>query len=258
MKRTARLLIVLGLATAATASAFQGFRGDPYPTDVEYDGRFTFLRLRWKVGSLRSGSMSSAWNHDYPRAEQHLAQILKEVTLLDARTDGARVLHLDDPELFRYPIAYMWEPGFWTMGDAEAARFREYLLKGGFAIFDDFDRVHWTNFETQLRRVLPEAQFVELDESNPVFDSFFRMETIYFPLRACASGRPITASTRTTTQEATDGDRQLQRRRGGVLGVVRRGTPARRHVERSVQAGRQLHDLRHDSLTPAGLMSPPW
>jgi hypothetical protein len=181
MARFARFLFVVALAGAATASASQGFRGDPYPTDVEYDGRFTFLRLRWKAGSLRSGSMSSAWNHDYPRAEQHLAQILKEVTLLDARTDGARVLHLDDPELFRYPIAYMWEPGFWTMTDVEAARFREYLQKGGLAIFDDFDTVHWTNFETQMRRVLPEGRFVELDESNPVFDSFFRMNTIYFP-----------------------------------------------------------------------------
>jgi hypothetical protein len=180
-RRVARILLVLGLVGAATASAFQGFRGEPYPTDAAYDGRFTFLRLRWKIGSLRSGGMGSAWNHDYPRAEQHLAQILKEVTMVDVRTDGARVLHLDDPELFKYPIAYMWEPGFWTMTDVEAARFREYLQKGGFAIFDDFDTVHWNNFEAQMRRVLPDGRWVELDESNAIFDSFFRMNTIYFP-----------------------------------------------------------------------------
>jgi hypothetical protein len=67
------------------------------------------------------------------------------------------------------------------MTDLEAQRFREYLLKGGFAIFDDFDTVHWENFESQMRRVLPQAQFVQLDESHPIFDSFFRLKTIYFP-----------------------------------------------------------------------------
>jgi hypothetical protein len=182
MTRRLRLVLLLMLAGATGAFAQQGFfRGEPYPTDAEYDGRFTFLRVRWAAGSLWSGSMRSAWNHDYPRAEQHLAQILNELTFVDARTDGARVLALDDPEIFKFPIAYMWEPGFWTMSDVEAQRFREYLLKGGFVIFDDFDTVHWTNFAEQMQRVLPEGRLVQLDESNPIFDSFFRMDTIYFP-----------------------------------------------------------------------------
>ena len=89
------------------------------------------------------GGFSDAWNHDYPRAEQHLALLLKDITYLDARTDGSRILTLDDPELFKYPIAYMWEPGFWVLNDVEALRFREYLLKGGFAIFDDFELVSY-------------------------------------------------------------------------------------------------------------------
>lgn len=125
--------------------------------------------------------MSSAWNHDYPRAEEHLALLLREITYIDARTDGSRILALDDPELFKYPIAYMWEPGFWQLTDGEAASFRAYLLKGGFAIFDDFDHEHLYNLEANMQRVLPGAKFIELDESNQVFDVFFRMKTIYFP-----------------------------------------------------------------------------
>lgn len=152
-------------------------------TDPEYDGRFTFVRLRWGAGfgGRYRGGMSDAWNHDFPRAEQNLMSILKDLTLIDARRDGGLILTLDDPRLFLYPIAYMWEPGFWTMTDFEAERFREYLLKGGFAIFDDFEQDQWINFEMQMHRVLPQARFVKLDKTNRVFDSFFRMNTIDFP-----------------------------------------------------------------------------
>ena len=179
--RLLRLLIALGLAGVTVTSAQSGFRVERYETDVPYDGRFTFVRLRWGRGSTFSGGMSNAWNHDYPRAEQHLSQILKEVTFIDLHTDGALILALDDPDLFKYPIAYMWEPGYWSLTDREAERFREYLLKGGFAIFDDFDGEQWNNFEAQMRRVLPEGRFVKLDETHTVFDTFFRMKTIDFP-----------------------------------------------------------------------------
>ena len=47
-------------------------------------------------------------------------KILNELTLRAPRIDGSNILTLDDPELFNYPIAYMAEPGFWTMSDEEA------------------------------------------------------------------------------------------------------------------------------------------
>jgi hypothetical protein len=60
-----------------------------------YDGRFTFTRLRWDTGR------NSAWNHDFPRAEQNLTTLLREWTLLDADTTGSLILDLDNPQLFR-------------------------------------------------------------------------------------------------------------------------------------------------------------
>ena len=158
------------IAEAATPEGGQPGRSGWGRQEPEYDGRFTFVRLRWDSGSGgRWRGMSNAWNHDYPRAEQNLMTILKDLTFIDANTDGSLILSLDDPRLFKYPIAYMWEPGFWTMSDVEAARFRGYLLKGGFAIFDDFERDQWNNFEAQMRRVLPEARWVKLDQIAPDF-----------------------------------------------------------------------------------------
>jgi uncharacterized protein DUF4159 len=179
----ARWLHSLGLFVALATTAFAQFDapslGD-YPANVSYDGRFTFVRLRWRNDAARSrGFWSSAWNHDYPRAEQHLSQIVRELTYLDVRLDGSRILTLDDPDLFKYPIAFMWEPGFWVMNDAEALTFRTYLKKGGFAVFEDFDgREQWANFEQQMARVLPGARWVRLDQSHMLYRSFFEIHDI--------------------------------------------------------------------------------
>lgn len=171
--------VALG-ATIASAAQFgaldRGFR-----TDVEYDGRIAFVRLRWKadLGLSRRRGFNAAWNHDLPRAERHLSLIVNELTGASMRTDGSLVLALDDPELFKYPIAFMWEPGFWQLTDREAQSFREYLLKGGFAVFEDFDGPQqWSHFEAQMRRVLPEGRFVRLDNTHPIFDTFFAIREI--------------------------------------------------------------------------------
>jgi hypothetical protein len=160
--------------------------------DLTYDGRFTFVRLRWlPAGRFSRGFWASAWDHDYPRAEQHVSQIIRELTTLDIRTEGSRILTLDDPELFKYPIAFMWEPGFWSLTDQEAMSFRDYLLKGGFAVFEDFDgSEQWSNFEAQMRRVLPDARFVRLDNGHRIFHSFFDIQDIHAIVHPMSRIRP--------------------------------------------------------------------
>jgi hypothetical protein len=91
------------------------------------------------------------------------------------------VLSLGDPSLFRFPVLVMWEPGFWIMTDPEAARLREYLLKGGFVVFNDFELDQWNNFEAQMRRVLPASRWIRLDHDHPVFNSFFGIENPEVP-----------------------------------------------------------------------------
>lgn len=191
----AALLTVLAIAAASAQADGQRPFNSPAPayrTDVAYDGRATFVRLRWRSdGRFSRGGWSTAWDHDYPRAEQHLSQILRELTLLDMRLDGSRILTLDDPELTRYPIAFMWEPGFWTLADSEAAAFRAWLRKGGFAVFEDFDgRAQWENFAEQMRRVLPGAQLVKLEPSHRIFDTFFAIHDIEAIVHPMSGIRP--------------------------------------------------------------------
>lgn len=183
----------VGSSSTSTAAQPEGsaFR-TRRPDEPTYDGRYTFVRLRWRPeGGRFRGFWSSAWDHDYPRAERHLAQILSELTDLDVQLDASRILTLDDPELFRYPIAFMWEPGFWTMTDGEAQALRAYLLKGGFAVFEDFDGPsQWANFEQQVRRALPDARFVRLDKTHPIFRAFFEVHDIDAIVHPMSGQRP--------------------------------------------------------------------
>jgi hypothetical protein len=113
--------------------------------------------------------------HDYPRGERNFTKILGELTTVRAHTEQSVVLHLSDPDLAKYPVAYMAEPGFWRPSDPEVSALNAYLRKGGFIIFDDFRGGHWFNLEAQMRRVLPDLRFVQIDGTHPIFDAFYRI-----------------------------------------------------------------------------------
>lgn len=173
--RIARCISAIALGASLAAAAANS------PPDPASEGKVTLARLRWgsDLRGFRGGGFGAAWNHDYPRAEQHLSMIIKDITFLDISTDADVVLKLDDPALFNYPISLMWEPGFWNLTDGEAESFRAYLLKGGFTIFEDFDGPEqWNVFASQMRRVLPDGRFVKLEQDHRIFDSFFRIKDI--------------------------------------------------------------------------------
>src|SRR5262249_31114224 len=79
-----------------------------------------------------------ACGHGYPLSEQNLMSIMREVTYLAPHVEEVNTLAFDDPALFRYPIAYVIEPDWWSMTESEAVAMRTYMQKGGFIIVDDF------------------------------------------------------------------------------------------------------------------------
>jgi uncharacterized protein DUF4159 len=168
------------LACVATALAQRrsfrggGGSGAPIAPNARYDGTFTFVRLRYGP-PIAYQTQRAEWSHDYPTGERNLMKIFNEITFLGPHVEETNILALDDPELFKYPLSYLCEPGGWYVTDEEAANFRVYLQKGGFVIVDDFHWDDWANFESQMRRVLPGVRFIELDVSHPIFHSFFEI-----------------------------------------------------------------------------------
>jgi hypothetical protein len=209
MSRAARVrLVAVTMAlvlVAAAALAQRRFFGSQRGREVEvenhdYDGRFTFARVKYATAPGGFWYMGlPSWAHGYPMSEDNLMRIMNEVSDLGARTDAYNVYALDDPEITKYPIIYLTEAGWWTMTDREVDAFRAYLLKGGFAIVDDFKLPGefgaggggWDTFAGNMSRVMPSGRFVDLDPLHPIFHSFFEIDSLgNFP-QAYNSGPPI-------------------------------------------------------------------
>jgi hypothetical protein len=182
MKRVHSWLVATLLSVSVVSLALAQGRGrerrgmEAFP-NAEYDGRFVFARISYSVPEsfgFRGGG-GAPWSHDYPRAERNFLKILDELSTVRPRVDASTIISTDNPEFFRFPVAYMAEPGFWRPSDAEVTGLRSWFQKGGFLIFDDFTGNHWFNFESQIQRVLPGARLVQLDASHPIFDSFYRI-----------------------------------------------------------------------------------
>ena len=139
--------------------------------NVSYDGKFAFVRLRYTQYGGR-------WAADYPAMERNLMTILNDLTTVHPHVRESNIHVLDDPELARYPVAYLTEPGFWQPNESEAAGLRTWIAKGGFLIVDDFYHRQWEQFERSMKMVLPNARIVPLDVSHPIFNSFFKIQTL--------------------------------------------------------------------------------
>ena len=160
----------------------------PTPQDIEslnspYDGKLHFVRIMYTPASRGRGfgrgfrGREPMWAHDYPRGERNFMKIIDEMTDIHPLVDGSNILALDDPRLFQYPIAYIVEVGSWEPTDTEVEGLSQYLQKGGFLIVDDFrDPWNLSSFMEQMGKVLPGIQFVELDGTHEIFDSFFRVD----------------------------------------------------------------------------------
>jgi hypothetical protein len=184
MSKTVRILIGALVSSAlvlpvvaAGQDFFRRFLPARMPA-VQYDSHFAFTRIRY--GTRVGGN--GGWEHDYPTADKNFSAILDYITNMRVHLDGSNILDLEDPRIFENPVIYMSEPGYWTTDEREATNLRTYLLKGGFIIFDDFDGdAEWRNLVTQMKVVLPEHDFIRLDVTHPIFQSFYGLKSLNIP-----------------------------------------------------------------------------
>ena len=188
-----RPFLLLGVATAGALAplvargpavdryCYTQWEDNAMIDNAPYDGRFTFFRVRFEPsfggggGGGRFGrrGVDKKWDHDTPRADRHFMKILEEITMLRPKMDCNVIYAFGDAESFKYPIAYVSEPGFWTQSEEELKGVRDFVAKGGFIIFDDFTSQHWYNLEEQWRRAFPELQFQAIPKDHPIFDAFY-------------------------------------------------------------------------------------
>lgn len=125
-----------------------------------------------------SGYRWSSWATDYPKADRQFLIILDRLIDLDAY-EAENAVRLDDPDVRRFPFLYALEVGDMYMSEAEARGLRDYLLAGGFLMIDDFwGTWEWANFESEIRRVLPEHPIVDIPLGHPIFNTVYDIEEI--------------------------------------------------------------------------------
>lgn len=155
--------------------------------DTDLSGRFTFVRIRYADTSWCNGQFDPVvgdggfpWSHDYPMAGRHLMKIMAELSKIDATIDvNEPIFTFDDPQLFKYPFAYLCEIGCMNLDEKELAGLREYILRGGFLLIDDFRSPYQLqNLQRQLKQALPEYEIKKLDISHPIFNCFFSIKTL--------------------------------------------------------------------------------
>ena len=156
------LLVAAAVVLTALAASGDDLRGAPsWPTS-----EFHFARMYYN--GVGGGWRGSSFDTDYPEAEYHFTVGVGRLTRLDIG-EQARIIDVTDDMLFDYPWLYAVEVGRWYLDDAEAARLREYLLRGGFLMTDDFHgSVQWANFLESMQRVFPDRPIVEIPDDDEV------------------------------------------------------------------------------------------
>ena len=187
---TIATLVIVGLL-AAMASSQMGARSQSSQTGVGNktekhggtpaeelpEAEFHMARMMYRTfgGGGSRGYSQPWWAIDYPMAEEHFFPALRRLTNLNVAEDS-RHLPLSDDRLFDYPFLFLQQPGQgnWQPTPQEAERLREYFLRGGFMLVDDFHgEYEWSVFESVIQRVLPGKPIVEIPEDDPLMHVFY-------------------------------------------------------------------------------------
>jgi hypothetical protein len=144
---------------------------------VGEESEFHFARMAFGAGGGSYGTgRYEPWLRDWPEADYHFTQGLGRLTRIQT-TDGNRHVRLDDNALFDYPMLYAVKVGFLRLTDGEAARLREFLLRGGFLIVDDFHGpAEWSEFAASMARVFPTKPIVEIETADEIFHVLYDLD----------------------------------------------------------------------------------
>ena len=176
---------------------FREFPGNEYeefplPPDYQDKAEWVFARLMyppanvgrygygygWRFrGDWRFGR--SSWTTDYPRSDRHFSAAMRRLTRVHSRSVEQPV-SLDEGDQYDWPFLYAVEVGHWDLTDAQAKSMREFLLRGGFFMCDDFHGTQeWRVFEASMRRVFPDREIVDLPGDSAIFHTIYDLDDKY-------------------------------------------------------------------------------
>jgi hypothetical protein len=164
----------------------------PLPPDWNQQAEWVFARLMYPTTSVdldwqaryrrgfdwREGNTN--WTIDYPRSDRHLSAAVRRLTRIHARS-VEQPINLDtDDDVFNYPWLYAVEVGHWELTDSQIAKFREFLMRGGFFMCDDFHAANeWEVFIYTMHKIFPDRPIVDIPDKDAIFHTVFDLDERY-------------------------------------------------------------------------------
>ena len=183
MLKTALPAITAAFATALLAGAVVWAQGGTTAAQNlaggrEAPGEFQFARLAYNTNPYAQTrgygwGRRQMWQTDWPDAEHHFSKGVSRLTRIDAAAEGQILTALDE-DIFDYPWIYAVEVGHWSLNRREADNLRDYLLRGGFLMVDDFHGSYeWAGFVASMEKVFPDRPIVDIGQNDPVFHAVY-------------------------------------------------------------------------------------
>jgi hypothetical protein len=183
-----RKTLMCGLVLAGVLLAFQRpFRelpgveydlgSSPVPADAHTNTEWAFARLMFPPGPLNGyrnrdsdwHTGYSLWSQDFPRADRHFSLAVRRLTNVHVR-EAEQLVNLDEGDQYDWPWLYAVQVGEWGLTDQQGQALREYLLRGGFFMADDFHgRSEYREFESRIKKAFPDKDIREIPDDDAIF-----------------------------------------------------------------------------------------
>jgi Domain of unknown function (DUF4159) len=152
------------------------------PPDSNVKAEWVYARFMYRAVRMgRYGGMRGPnWTIDYPRSDRHLSDAVRRLTRVRARSVEQPVAAEDGDDMYNYPWLYAVEVGHWDLTDLQAAKLRDFLLRGGFFMCDDFHGTwEWATFTSSMQKVFPDRPIVDLPNNDPIFHTVYDLDDRY-------------------------------------------------------------------------------
>ena len=157
---------------------YPGIKYNDFPLPTDWKESHEWTRARLRVPGINRGYRSAVnWTMDYPRSDRHLLQGIRRLTRIDTRSIE-QVVDLDGgDDIYNWPSLYAVEVGHWSVPDDQAAQLRDYLLRGGFLMVDDFHGTfEWAVFLEGIKKIFPDREIVDLQNDDPIFHTIYDLD----------------------------------------------------------------------------------
>ena len=136
-------------------------------------------RLPWQI-RWRLAAGAFPLDPGLPARGSCFAQAVRRLTRVDARSVEQSVNLDDGDEIYNWPWLYAVQVGEWGLTEAQAKKLRDYLLRGGFFMADDFHgSEEQAYFEKTMKMVFPERPIVDIPNDDPIFHTVFDLDDRY-------------------------------------------------------------------------------